>query len=154
MNEDAMIITVMVAFPIVVGSMGILFILGLRRATSTQCPHCSRRIPKAVITLSLRCPHCDRIAGDATAGSKALSPVARIAEPLANTQRCKFCDKAVERRPCVRLWDGEVYCIDCVNAHDPNLFTCAQTNAKLEETMPHSAWRVAGADGGRITSRM
>ncbi|HLA86242.1 MAG TPA: hypothetical protein VJL29_15750 [Thermoguttaceae bacterium] len=59
---------------------------------------------------------------------------------------CRVCSRAMAVDYMVRLWDGQWYCRDCVEAACPGLFSYALKHPRFEESAPFvrgDVWRIA-----------
>ena len=57
---------------------------------------------------------------------------------------CHKCTASLQPDRTVVLWDGNVYCLSCLDAKDPSLATYASSHNMLEETMPGCLGRQVG----------
>lgn len=132
MNRDNMILAILVAFPVVI--VGLVVLMGLlqRRMGSTECPHCFQRIPKDAFKYGLPCLECGGV-------------LAEVESRADTTRLPRSCRECVTGDDCLELWDGEVYCRDCIGKQSTRLLQAAES-AQLSEEMPYSipavAWRM------------
>jgi hypothetical protein len=140
MNEDALFWILPVTILAFSGFLAVLIHTIVYRRQTIICPHCSGRIPTAILTEHLPCPDCQYEPSDASS----MAPVETSADMTARP--CRICQRTSEKTPMVGLWDGAFYCSDCINSAHPDLVDYARSHRCLAEKMPYSAIGV----GGRI----
>ncbi len=132
MNRDNMILAILVAFPVVVVGFFVVIELLQRRLGSTECPHCFQRIPKDAFKHGLPCLECGAVLAEA--------------QSRVDTSRLpRACRKCVTGDDCLELWDGEVYCRNCIGKQSSRLLQAAESDQLGEEmsySIPSIAWRM------------
>ncbi len=57
--------------------------------------------------------------------------------PITEPAQCGRCQGALEGRDSIRLWDGKVYCHECIEMACPGMYEYATEHDQMEETTPY-----------------
>jgi DNA-directed RNA polymerase subunit RPC12/RpoP len=125
------------------GIFGGLALLLIRRGRTFRCPSCRREVSRSAIRKEeILCPRCGWhavLVGPEEEGTE----TGPMPADAAVEDGCRYCGRALAGETPVRLWDGHDYCRACADGACPSLAEHAAQIDRLEETMPHSAWKVA-----------
>jgi hypothetical protein len=113
----------------------------VRKGRTFVCPNCEREISKDAIRIDrVFCPLCSWQLKPSPSSNR--TRMEETVDSAAGQRMCPCCSRTLGEQDIVRLWDGNDYCVRCVEESAPGLVEYARQHAVLKEVLPFSFRRV------------